>query len=76
MKAAYSVCVSVMVAMGVLLLALQNCRQRFWIQNKHILSLLFSAAGVCLFAIGRQPYAAVFAFVFSIIKAFILIKRR
>ena len=75
LKAAYCTFVSVMGAMGILTLALQNCRQKFWMQSKHILSLSLSAVGVCLFMIGRQPYAAVFTFAFLMIKAFMLIKR-
>ena len=64
-----------MIAMGILTLALQNCRQLIWEQNKHIISILLSVLSVCLFIISRQPYAAVFAFVFLIIKAFMLTKR-
>ena len=76
LKVAYCVLVCVMVALGVLTLALQNSRQRLWIESKSMLSLILSAFGVCLFIIGRQPYAAVFTFAFLTIKAFILIKRR
>ena len=72
LKVAYCVLVYSMVVFGVVTLALQNCRQRLWMQSKRILSLILSAAGVCLFVIGRQPYAAVFAFAFLIIKACML----
>lgn len=76
LKTAYFVFTGAMTALGVVTLALQNCRQRWWIRQKSVLSLVLSAAGVCLFIISRQPYAAVFVFVFLIIKAFMLIKRQ
>lgn len=76
LKAAYLTFVCIMAAIGILTLALQNCRQRLWMQSKSGLSLILSAVGVCLFVISRQPYAAVFIFAFLIIKAFMLIKRR
>lgn len=76
LKAAYCALVCLMAVLGILTLALQNCRGRLWIQGKSILSLIISAVGVCLFVIGRQPYAAVVTFVFLIIKVFMLIKRR
>ena len=76
LKIAYMVFVGAMVGMGITTLALQNCRQRFWTQYKSVLSLTFSAIGVCLFIISQQPYASVLAFAFLIIKAFMLIKRQ
>ena len=42
--------------------------------HKNKYSLLFSTAGVILFTMSRQPYAAVFIFVFLLIKAIMLIK--
>ena len=74
LKAAYIAFVSIMVVLGIMTLALQNCRQRLWTQSKSVLSLALSAAGVCLFIISQQPYAAVFVFVFLIIKTLMLIK--
>ena len=76
LRASYIAFVSIMSALGILTLALQNCRQRLWLQSKGVLSLAFSAFGVCLFVISQQPYAAVFTFAFLIIKAFLLIKRQ
>lgn len=76
LKAAYIAFVSIMVVLGIMTLALQNCRQRLWTKSKSVLSLALSAAGVCLFIISQQPYAAVFVFVFLIIKALMLIKRQ
>lgn len=64
------------VLLGILTLALQRCRCAGWLQVKRGLSLLWHGVGVILFILGRQPYAAVFAFVFMAIKAFMLIKRK
>jgi len=74
LKAAYYVFVFVMIMSGILTFALQNLRKKLWVKGKSVLSLLLSAVGVCLFIISRQPYAAIFVFVFLVIKAFMLIK--
>ena len=76
LKTAYIIFVGVMIVLGIMTLALQNCRQRLWAQSKSVLSLALSAVGVCLFIISRQPYAAIFVFAFFIIKALMLIKRQ
>ena len=76
LKTAYIIFVGVMIVLGIITLALQNCRQRLWTQSKSILSLALSTGGVCLFIISQQPYAAVFVFAFLIIKALMLIKRQ
>ena len=65
-----------MLATGVLLLAFQNVYRHFWIRGKYVLSLTLSAVGVCLFVISQQPYAAIFTFVFLMIKTLMLIKGR
>lgn len=76
LKGAYLAVVITMAVQGVLLLALQNCRRAGWTRSKTLLSLLLSIVGVCLFVISQQPYAAIFAFAFLVIKALVLIKRR
>ena len=76
LKTAYIAFTGAMILLGIITLALQNCRQRLWTQSKSILSLALSAVGVCLFMISQQPYAAVFVFAFLIIKALMLIKRQ
>ena len=76
LKTVYIAFVGIMIVLGVMTLALQNCHQRLWIQSKSILSLSLSAGGVCLFIISQQPYAAIFVFAFLIIKALMLIKRQ
>ena len=75
LKTAFFIEVLVMVVLGIVTLALQNCHHRIWTQNKHMISIVLSVVGVCLFIISQQPYAAVFTFVFLIIKAFLLIRR-
>lgn len=76
LKTAYIAFVGIMIVLGIMTLALQNCRQRLWTKSKSNLSLTLSTVGVCLFIISQQPYAAVFVFVFLIIKALMLIKRQ
>lgn len=76
LKTAYIAFVGIMIVLGIMTLALQNCHQRLWIQSKSVLSLSLSAGGVCLFIISQQPYAAVFVFAFLVIKALMLIKRQ
>lgn len=74
LKAAYFAVVIAMIAFGVLTLALQNCQQTLWVQNKNKLSLVFNGAGALLFIVSLQPYAAALLFVFLVIKALLLIK--
>ena len=74
LTAAYFAAVLVITATGILTLALQNCRAAFWHRNKAKLSLLFNGAGVLLFIISSQPYAAAFFFLFLTIKALMLMK--
>lgn len=64
-----------MVALGLLCLALQNCNNAFWVKIKSTLSLLLSILAVILFILCRQPYAAMFTFVFLIIKMFTIFRR-
>lgn len=64
-----------MVASGVVTLALQSCRHPLWLRWKRGASLMVNAAGVLLFIISPQPYAAALLFAFLAIKAFLLIRR-
>ena len=75
MKVAYLSVVSGIVLLGILTLALQNCKKTVWVQNKSRLSLFLSVAGVLLFMASPQPYAGAFLFVFLLIKALLLIKK-
>ena len=65
-----------LVLFGVLTLALQNCRQTIWNRYKYTISVVLSSFGVFLFIISQQPYASILTFVFLVIKALMLIKRR
>ena len=59
-----------------LTLALQNCRHTVWMRSKNKISLLCNGAGMLLFIVSLQPYAAVFLFSFLLIKALMLVKMR
>lgn len=76
LRTAYLVFVCLVIMVGVITLALQNCCQVHWVRCKNIISLILSVVGVCLFIISQQPYAAIFIFVFLIIKTLILIKQQ
>jgi len=76
MRTAYFSIVTGMTASGILTLALQNCRNRFWEQNKAKPSFLLNTAGLLLFILGRQPYAAVFLFLSLAIKGIFLSKKQ
>ena len=75
LKTAYIIVVLLMIAMGVLTLALQNCQAKVWLKNKTLISLSLSIVSILLFIITLQPYPAVFVFALSLIKAFLLIKK-
>lgn len=75
LRIAYFALVVGMIGMGILILALQNCRQVFWTRNKHRISMLLNAAAALLFTISLQPYAAVLVAVFLAVKGFLLPKK-
>ena len=68
--------VTAMVLTGLLTLALQDRSDTRWGRASCWLSFACSTAGVLLFILSRQPYAAVFFFVFLMIKAFFLVKKQ
>ncbi len=76
LKVAYFVAVIGIIVIGILTLALQNYRDKFWLRNKNIISLVLNAVGVLLFIISSQPYAAAFLFIFLAIKVVMLIKKQ
>ena len=76
LKIAYFAVVILMIMMGILTLALQNCQWVAWVKSKTMISLMLGAIAVLVFMISSQPYAAVFAFVLLVIKALMLIKRQ
>lgn len=73
LTSAYWLIIIAMIATGAAIL-LRKDAQSVWMQHARKLSLLLGAAAVLLFIISRQPYAAVIAFVFLIIKALMLLK--
>lgn len=75
LKICYLAAVAALVAWGVLTLAMQSCSGKLWMSYKNKISLVLNTAATLLFIISMQPYAAVFLFVFLVIKAFMLIKR-
>ena len=64
------------ILLGIVTLALQNFALPAWHKHKTGISLALGALALLLFIVGRQPYAAVFAFVLLVIKALMLIKRQ
>ena len=60
---------------GILTLALQGCERTFWVRNKGEISVVLNMLGLLLFILSRQPYAAVFLFIFSSIKVLMLVKK-
>ena len=75
-KYSYIVIVTAIVICGIISLALQNCSKPFWHKNIGIVSLLLNTVGALLFIVSLQPYAAVFLFVFVLIKIMIVIKKQ
>ena len=75
LTAGYFAVTAASVIMGVLTLALQNFHCALWMNSKRGISLVLGAAAVLLFIMSRQPYAAVFVFVFLCIKVLILLKK-
>ena len=73
-KTPYFIAVFGLILMGVLTLALQNCTISFWIKQKSKLSLGLSSMALLFFMMSLQPYAAMFTFLFLVIKALMLIK--
>lgn len=74
LKIFYYITIGTIVTVGVFTLAFQYSEKAFWVSNKSKISLLVNIAGIFLFVISQQPYAAVFLMIFLIIKVAILIK--
>ena len=75
LKAAYFAAAMGMVALGVVTLALQNCRRTWWIRSKRGASVALGGAGMLLFVLSLQPYPAVLMFAFLVIKGLMLMKK-
>ncbi len=76
LKIAYITAIGIAILLGLLTLALQNCRHALWVRCKSALSLAVNAASALLFIVSRQPYAATILFIYLVIKAVLMIKRR
>lgn len=76
LKILYFSAVICITLMGLLSLALQNCKTVAWVRSKTVISLLLDVFAMLLFVISQQPYAAVYIFVFLAVKTILLIKRR
>ena len=74
LKVIYMTFVIIISISGILTLTLQKYDNKLWTNSKNRISLLLSVLGVALYIIGQQPYAAIFVFIFLIIKVFILNK--
>ena len=59
---------------GILTLCLQNINIIFFIKYKYLISIILTISTTLLFIISLQPYAAIFTFIFLIIKLILLIK--
>lgn len=68
LKIIYFVIISLIVITGILTLAMQNLKQNFWLKFKNKISLVLNMLAVLIFISSLQPYAAVFVFMFLIIK--------
>lgn len=73
-KIPYIIIVFAMIILGIMILALQNCKSVIWVRYKYKISLGLSVLGALMFMLSRQPYAAMFTFLFLVIKALMLIK--
>lgn len=69
----YIKAIYIAVVIGIALIGILNFIPKL---RLNLLSLVFSVIGVLLFIVSPQPYAAAFLFVFLVIKAVMLIKKR
>lgn len=74
LRTAYFILVIGMVVLGIVTLALQNCRKKLWQRTKGRLSLFLNAIAAMMFVISLQPYAAAFLLVILAIKGTMLVK--
>ena len=75
LKVVYFIAIIGIILCGILTLSFQNCKLKFWSQNKTKISIILNALGSLLFIISMQPYAATFIFVFLILKVLITTKK-
>ncbi len=70
----YYIIVFGLILCGIVTLALQNCAATGWLKMKGRISLGISTIGALFFCVSLEPYAAMFTFLFLVIKALMLIK--
>ena len=75
LKVAYFTIVITIITIGIMTLAMQNCRCSLWIKSKTAISLILCGASVLLFILTSHPYASVYCFVLLIIKGLLLIRK-
>lgn len=63
-------------AFGMVTWAIRRYEGAFWLRYTHLLSLLWSGAGVLLFILSPQPYAAALLFVFFAIKVILFMTQK
>ena len=76
LKIAFFIFVFGMILLGLLTLALQTCRQTFWMRHKSKLSIIWHMLGTLLFIVSKQPYAAAILFLFLAIKVIMFVKKQ
>ena len=76
MKGAYLGILAALVLWGMLTLAFQTGTHPLWLRLRHRVSLGLSVAATLIFMASLQPYPAIFAFLFLVIKGVMLIKCR
>ena len=76
LKISYFVIVFALSIYGILELAMQNVKLKFWVKSKNLISIGLSAFAVLLFTMSLQPYPALYVFILLSIKAVIQIIRK
>lgn len=76
LKICFGIIILGAVLLGLALLLLRQWQHPLWQQYKLALSLSVGAIALLLFMLGRQPYAAVFAFSLLAVKGVMLIRQR
>ena len=76
LKTAYFIIITGTVFCGILSLILTYYASHLWRNSHYKVSILLSIVGSLLFIISSQPYAAIFQFVFLMVKLFLFIKKQ
>ena len=74
-KVAYWLTMIGTILFGVLTLAMQAVRAKYWVKSQGAISLSLSMLALLLCIVTSQPYASAFAFAILAIKVFCLLKR-